>query len=45
MACIDQVHRACAPALGIQVEPHGVGGLGVLDPRLPSHPPGASFSY
>ena len=25
------------------MEPHGAGGLGVLDPRLPSHPPGASF--
>ena len=30
------------PALGIQLEPHRVGGLGVLDPCLPAHPPGTS---
>ena len=33
----------CAPALGIEVESHCVGGLGVLDPRLPAHPFGTSF--
>ena len=34
-----------APALGIQVEPHRVGGPGVLDPSLPAHAtPAASTS-
>ena len=32
----------CAPALGIEVEPHCVGGLGVLDPSLLAHGVGES---
>ena len=36
-AGVHEVHRVGAPALGIPVEPRGVGGLGVLDPSLLHH--------